>query len=262
MLTKVLTQLAMPLGTAALLALLGLAALALRRTSFAAALAFAGFAWVWLWATPVFSYWVRASLEARYPPVAIAALPAADAVVVLGGAISGAAPPRLYPDLDSAADRVWHAARLFHAGKAPQLILSGGALPWQRAQGPETTAMAAFLKDLGVPEGRLVLERGSTTTRENAVETKRLVDANGLRQVLLVTSALHMARAEASFRAVGIDVIPAATDHEILTAGSPTLLSYLPDASALSGSSRALKEYLGYWVYRLRGWATTAPHVD
>ena len=262
MLTKILTQLVMPLGTAALCAALGLAALALRRTGFGVALVFAGFAWVWLWATPVFSYWVRASLEARYPPVAVAALPAADAIVVLGGAISGAAPPRLYPDLSSAADRVWHAARLFHAGKAPELILSGGALPWERAQGPETDAMVVFLHDLGVPDDRLVLEWGSTTTRENALETQRLLRAKGIQRVLLVTSALHMARAEASFRAVGIEVVPAATDHEIVTPSSPTLLDYLPDASALAGSSRAFKEYLGFWVYRLRGWVTAPPQID
>jgi len=248
----------MPLGTATLCLLIGLAALALRRQAIGVVLIVAGFGWVWLWATPVFSDWMRGSLEHRYPPIAIADLPAADVIVVLGGAMGVAAPPRRNPDLAAAADRVWHAARLYHAGKAPRILLSAGALSWQRAQGLETEAMSTLLRDLGVPEDRLILERRGSTTRGNAVETKRLISEMGMIRVLLVTSALHMARADASFRAVGIEAIPAATDHEILTSDVITWLDVLPSADALAGSSRALKEYLGLWVYRLHGWATPA----
>ncbi|MGB0515069.1 MAG: YdcF family protein [Wenzhouxiangellaceae bacterium] len=66
----------------------------------------------------------------------------------------------------------------------------------------------------------------------------------GARRVLLVTSALHMARAVARFQSTGFDVIPVATDHE---AGAPPggALAWLPDSDALDGSRRALKEYLG-----------------
>jgi len=38
----------------------------------------------------------------------------------------------------------------------------------------------------------------------------------GINQVLLVTSAYHMRRAQATFHAVGIQVIPAVTDYELL----------------------------------------------
>jgi uncharacterized SAM-binding protein YcdF (DUF218 family) len=252
---KILTQLAMPLGTGLLLVLLGLAGLALRRTGFGAGLVLAGLAWVWLWATPAFSARVRYALEGQYPPVDVASLPSAGAVVVVGGAMGGAVAPRLHPDLGAAADRVWHAARLYHAGKAPLIILSGGRLPWDPAPGPEAEAMVLFLRDLGVPGDRLVLEGRSATTRANALETARLLAGRGIGRVLLVSSALHMRRAKASFRAAGIDVIPAATDHEILTTVSPTVLDYLPRAGALAASSRAFKEYLGFWVYRWRGWA-------
>jgi len=254
---KFLTELAMPLGTAALCAFLGLVALALRREAIGAGLLAAGFGWVWFWSIPAVSHWVRGSLENRYPPVAVAEVPTADAIVVLGGAMGVAAPPRLTPDLGAAADRVWHAARLYHAGKARHILLTGGALPWLQAQGLETDAMIAFLLDLGVPADRLILEQRGSTTRGNALESKSLADAQGMARVLLVTSALHMPRAYESFRAVGIEAIPVATDHEILIASAPTWLDWLPDAGALAGSSRALKEYLALWVYRMRGWATT-----
>lgn len=73
-------------------------------------------------------------------------------------------------------------------------------------------------------------------------------------QVLLVTSAFHMRRAQATFHASGIRVIPAVTDHEVLTGQKLTPLDFLPDVKALMNSSIALKEYLGLWVYRWRGW--------
>ncbi len=92
--SKVLTQLVLPLGMGGLLILAGLLARALRAKRLAAGLSLAGLFWVWLWATPVFSDWVRGSLEGRYAPVDLAAIPNADAIVVLGGGVEGATPPR------------------------------------------------------------------------------------------------------------------------------------------------------------------------
>src|SRR3982751_1539306 len=50
-----------------------------------------------------------------------------DAIVVLGGGIGPAEPPNIPdPHLNDAADRVWHAARLYRRGLAPRIIVSGG----------------------------------------------------------------------------------------------------------------------------------------
>ena len=38
-------------------------------------------------------------------------------------------PLRPDPELNDSADRVWHAARLFHRGVAPRIIVSGGSYP-------------------------------------------------------------------------------------------------------------------------------------
>ncbi|MCB0256959.1 MAG: YdcF family protein, partial [Anaerolineae bacterium] len=61
-----------------------------------------------------------------------------------------------------------------------------------------------------------------------------------------------MRRALASFQLLGVDAVPAATDFEVN--GQTRGLDWLPDAEALAASSRALREYLGYVVYRWRGW--------
>ncbi|NCC28430.1 MAG: YdcF family protein, partial [Gammaproteobacteria bacterium] len=47
---------------------------------------------------------------------------------------------------------------------------------------------------------------------------------------------------------------PAPTDFEVMPEPAH-LMRWLPDAEALSDSTRALKEYVGWWVYRWRGWA-------
>ncbi|CAD7857509.1 MAG: hypothetical protein [Olavius algarvensis Gamma 1 endosymbiont] len=252
---KLLTQVAMPLGTGGILILIGILVSTLWHRGLGAGLSFFGLLWIWIWATPVVSDWARLSLEAQYEPVTIDALPNADAILVLGGGIEGVAAQRLFPDLTASADRIWHAARLFHQGKAPMVVVAGGRLPWRTNQGLEADAMAQFLVDLGVPEDKLLLEGRSRNTVENAREIRRLLAAGGMDQVLLVTSAYHMRRAQATFHAAGVRAIPATTDYEVPGERTLTLLDFLPDAAALRRSSITLKEYLGLLLYRWRGWA-------
>ncbi|WP_440995646.1 YdcF family protein [Arhodomonas sp. SL1] len=253
-LDKILAQLAYPLGLSTCLALLGLLLLVVgRRGGAALALLFA-VGWVAGWSLPVVGDTVRGALESRYPNLPIEELPAAEAVVVLGGGVEAGPPGWPYPDLGSASDRVWHAARIYQAGKAGRVIVSGGAQGWRGPRGSEAGAMEAFLGDLGVPADRVTRERQSRSTRENALFTARLLDASGIHRVLLVTSAMHMPRAAASFRAEDVEVIPAPTDYEVMPE-PPHLLRWLPDAEALADSSAAIKEYLGLWAYRWRGWA-------
>ena len=89
--------------------------------------------------------------------------------------------------------------------------------------------------------------------RENAINTKRILHERGLTNVLLVTSALHMPRSLTTFRVAGVKAVPAATDYEVVDKQRTTILDFLPDAEALEGTTRAVKEYLGYVVYRMRG---------
>ena len=238
-----------PLGAAFCLAGLALALAWRRRLRSSMALAVLAFVWLWAWSMPMLSHLLGNSIEQQYPQMPIAALAKAQAIVVLGGAVS---PPPLGGseiDLDSAADRVWYAARLFHAGKAPMLILSGGYDPERHAYS-EARAMAAFLTDLGVPDRAMVLEEQSRNTRQNAAYSAALLKARGIDRILLVTSALHMPRAFALFTAQGLQVIPAPTDFEASQAPPPGVLAWLPDALALDGSGRAMKELVGKWV----GW--------
>lgn len=246
---KLLTALVLPPAGLILLALFGLL-LAWRDWRFGKTLVVVALAFLWLLATPAISDALRYSLERRFPPLAMEEVPTADAIVALGGGIQPSTSRNPYPDLGAAADRYWHAWRLWNAGKAPEIVVSGGAVPWLDAQGTEAEAALRFLADLGVPANRILLESASLDTQQNAAMTEAVLRTRGARKVLLVTSALHMRRAQAQFEQIpGIEFIPVATDHEV-AADPPGLIRWLPDTGALDGSRRAIKEYLGYWLQR------------
>lgn len=260
-LDKLLSQLAYPLGLSIALGLLAFLLLSVGRLRSGLLVLALGILWLTPWSLPVVSDALRLSLESRFAREPASALPQTDAIVVLGGGISGGPRDWPDPDLGPAADRVWHAARLFHAGKAPRMIVSGGSMPWAGERRSEAEAMQRFLADLGVPSGAVLLEGRSRNTHENAVYTAQILREQGLGKVLLVTSALHMPRALATFQAAGVDGVAAPTDFEVMPEPDH-LMRWLPDAEALSASTRALKEYLGWWVYRWRGWAAADPAHD
>ncbi|ADQ00062.1 YdcF family protein [Marinobacter adhaerens] len=149
----------------------------------------------------------------------------------------------LYPNLESGADRVWHAARLFNASKAPLVLLTGGSDPSHSAA---SEAMRQFMRDLRVPGQALVLESRSRNTSQNAEYSAEILTEQGVNRILLVTFAYHMPRAKALFEAQGLEVILVATDHEVLS--RPLWRSLLPETSALDGSSRVIKEIVGRLV--------------
>jgi uncharacterized SAM-binding protein YcdF (DUF218 family) len=115
---------------------------------------------------------------------------------------------------------------------------------------------------MGVPDSALVQEPTSRNTRENAVNTKQIMDQQGIRKILLVTSALHMPRSLKIFQKLGIDTIPTPTDflssdrerQQFQNTTEAITLNALPDAERLRNTTRVLKEYLGIGIYWLRGW--------
>lgn len=203
-------------------------------------------------ALPLVADTLQYQLERTHPPVAASDLPQADAIVVLGGGVGAPVPPRIDPDFNDASDRIVHAHRLYQAERAPHIVVSGGRLPWADTP-PEAFTLRRVLMQWGVPESAIWTEPESATTYENAQRTAELLRERNLDRVLLVTSAAHMSRALAVFCTAGVPALPAPTDHRVVH--SPrTALGYVPSAAALSRSTGAIREYVGYAVYRLRGW--------
>jgi uncharacterized SAM-binding protein YcdF (DUF218 family) len=204
------------------------------------------------------------SLEWRIPPLPQSTQNPFDAIVVLGGGTQQGLPPRPTHEIGEAGDRLLYAASLYSAGRAPTVIVSGGRSPLS-TPGPasESEVMADLLARLGVPREAITIEGTSRNTYENSVETSKLLRERQLDRVLLVTSAMHMPRALGVFTRQGIHATPAPTDYLVTQPDwiyftRPTLavalMDLVPKAEYMALTEKALKEYLGIIVYRMRGW--------
>lgn len=196
-------------------------------------------------------------LEREFPPVAMESVPKADAIVILGGGMGANPKVSPYAEMYCAADRVWHAARLWKAGKAPFVMSSGAG---------DLLSTKPLLLDFGLPESAIRIENESRNTEENAKFVARVLSTSQTTQtsqttkprILLVTSAWHMRRAKLMFEkyAPELEIIPAACDHEAtLGAAEPLQVrDFFPGGEALMRNGYFVKEIIGYWGYRLRGW--------
>lgn len=203
---------------------------------------------------------LTASLEHQYLPSEN--MPQAEAIVILGGATRNQEPPRVLPDLNERGDRLIYGAKLYKDGAAPKIIISGGHIKWFGVESSEAENIATILELIGIPRSAMILEPRSLNTYENAVFTKEILEREKIKKVLLVTSAAHMPRSLAIFKKQGINAIPAPTDFtmsdreliENQVSTESRILSLLPDSGSLDNTTQALREYIGIFIYRLRGW--------
>ena len=204
--------------------------------------------------------WLVRSLEFQHLP--LTTMPQADAIVILGGCTKPATPPRPWVEVSEEGDRVLYGAKLYREGKAPRVILSGGRIDWKGGGPAESDDMAQLIETMGVPKTAILQDPTSLNTYENAVNVKQIMQSQGIRRILLVTSAMHMPRSLLIFQHLGMDAIPAPTDFNttdrdeqaLQGSAAAIVLNALPETDRLQQMTRALKEYLGIIVYRLKGW--------
>jgi uncharacterized SAM-binding protein YcdF (DUF218 family) len=191
-------------------------------------------------------------LESRFPPWD-AARGAPDGIVVLGGSIDadlsaahGAAIVR------TAADRIIAAAALAHRYPNARVIFSGGNPNLVANDAREADFAGALFESLGTSKARLMMERRSRNTEENAEFSKALAAPKDGERWLLVTSALHMPRSIGLFRKTGFNVEAYPVDWRV--GERADLLTF--SAIALDGLGRtdiAMREWMGLVAYRATG---------
>lgn len=189
--------------------------------------------------------------SAELPPSTVDGKPSWDAVVVLGGGLDPAGSKGWQISVNDAAERLETAARLYHLGLAPCIVVSGGSGDIHAQDLKEGPLMKRLLVELGVPATLILMDETSRNTFENARETRALLQANGKDSILLVTSALHMKRSAAIFRKAGFAMQTLTVD----SLSQPLVVpeSFIPDARALWTLSRVLREMVGYGYYLVLG---------
>ena len=156
LLSKILSLLVYPLSLCLLLLVLAILLRMRGARGRASNVTLLATAWLYFCATEWGAAALLTPLEAAYPAFANEELPTAEAIVVLGGAVTGESRFGQGGDFNQAADRLWRAATLYQSEKAPLLVLSGGTT---RPGGlPESQLMAQKLSALGIPDAVLMQE--------------------------------------------------------------------------------------------------------
>jgi uncharacterized SAM-binding protein YcdF (DUF218 family) len=232
-LKTLLRDLILPPTGPLLLALLGLALLKLRPRLGRTCL-IAGLASLWLLSTPIVSD-VLTGLVEMYPPLDLRQAATAQAIVILGGGGQRA----LAPEYGGPAaepfllERLSYGAYLANKTGLP-ILVTGYSV--------EAQAMHDSLqRNFGI-ETRWIDDQAYDTF-QNARNSARILTADSVHRIVLVTRATHMRRSVREFTDAGFDVVTAPAG--MLAPQDYGVLRYVPNADALLRSHMAIYELIG-----------------
>jgi uncharacterized SAM-binding protein YcdF (DUF218 family) len=202
---------------------------------------------LYLASTPLAARWAAWTLERENPPAAVERLPAADAIVVLGGAMYATQGDDGSTHLYSrhASDRFETALSAYRAGRAPLLVFGGGGtgVPGTPTEGEWNRRRAT---ERGVPADAALAAGVARFTSDESASVAAVLHGRGARTVIVCSSAMHLPRAAEHYRRLGFDVIPLPCDFA--TRGAAEGWSWallIPRGVALAQTDAAAKEWLG-----------------
>lgn len=152
-------------------------------------------------------------------------------------------------------DRFLQALDLYKKGVIKKIIVCGGAGSLVHKETIEAVLIERYLTGIGIPNDDILIDSTSDNTHENAVNCAAIIEKefkNG--RYLLITSALHMKRAQGCFANEGINVTPYPVSK--ITSKKRTDIGYfiVPETDALLRWDKYLHEVFGYFVYKLMGY--------
>jgi uncharacterized SAM-binding protein YcdF (DUF218 family) len=232
-LKTLLKDLILPPAGPLLLALLGLVLLK-RRAVLARIFLILGVGSLWLLSTPIVSDALTRLVE-RYPSLDLQQAANAQAIVILGGGGQRVlAPEYLGPAAEPLLlERLSYGAYLAQKTGLPVLV-TGFAV--------EARAMHDTLQRNFGLEARWT-DTEAYDTFQNARNTARILKADGLHRIVLVTRDTHMWRSVQEFEEAGLEVVPAPAG--MLANRDFGILRCLPNPDALLRSHAAIYEMVG-----------------
>jgi uncharacterized SAM-binding protein YcdF (DUF218 family) len=232
-LKTIFKHLILPPSGSLLIALLGLIVLR-RRPQLGKALLILGIGSLWLISTPIVSDLLARAVE-RYPPLNFADAASAQAVVILGGGGQrGFAPEYSGPAAEPyLLERLAYGAYVAKKTNLPVLV-TGFHL---EAHAMHDTLQRNFGLDTKW------IDDNAYDTFQNAQNSARILKADGITQIILVTRGTHLGRSVEEFAATGLKVIPAPSGA--LADRDQGIFRWLPDPDALLRSHMAIYEMLG-----------------
>ncbi len=245
---NVLGSVVLPPG---LFSLLIFGCLAFQQHAFATGLLLATGVLVYLFSVPATQNWVIGLSKIR--PWAPFADQKNQAIVVVGGGHHINTPDYGGDTVNHLTlERVRYAAIVQKQTGLPVLVSGGKSI-----QG--TISEAELMRDILNREfqGQVEwIEAESRTTYENASFSARILKANGIHRIILVTHAYHMPRAMEAFQHAGLGVTPAATIFFNGGPDYPALSCWIPSFNAFYRNNLIVHELVGRLWYYLRYYST------
>jgi uncharacterized SAM-binding protein YcdF (DUF218 family) len=188
---------------------------------------------------------LMAPLENRFPPPR--SMPTrVDGIIALGGVIDAErSASHGIPSIDSEAERLTTLVKLARLYPSAKLVFTSGSASLFGDRPREADAAKSLLADLGMDTTKIIFERESRNTVENAIFSKRLAEPKPGEIWILITSAWHMPRAVGIFRQAGWPVLPWPVAYKAGGGYEPGLVNHLADLD------RAAHEWVGLVAYRL-----------
>ena len=211
-----------------------------RKARLGRSIAWAGVLIGLLLCTPISVGWLIAPLE-KVPVLRPEDLARGQAIVILAAGRQQYMPEYGYATPNRLGlERLRYGARVARKSGLP-VLTSGGGCPEPSA---EARLMAEVLRvDFGV--SAKWIESCSKDTEENGRFSAALLQAEGIRRIVLVTHAAHMRRAMREFESQGMEVIPAPTGFFSERESGHDAGDFMPGANAARAGWYAVYEWLG-----------------
>jgi uncharacterized SAM-binding protein YcdF (DUF218 family) len=191
-------------------------------------------------------------LETRFPAWD-ASKGAPDGIIVLGGPIDAdLSVTHGRPVVSASGDRIIAGAVLAHRYPNARLVYTGGNPNLVSHDAKEADYATELFEGLGIARTRLLMERSSRNTLENAEFSKAMVNPKPGERWLMVTSAYHMPRAVGLFRKAGFDVEAYPVDWKLGKGADIFTFSNIA-GDGLGRTDPAVREWMGLIVYRITG---------
>ena len=180
-----------------------------------------------------------------------------DAGIVLGGILNYDVEfDRI--QFERGADRLFQAVELYKTGAIKKIFFVGGSGSIEFSNIKEGVFVRRYLLTIGIPDKDIWIENESRNTRENAVFAERFLQQHEFTggKFLLITSGMHMRRALACFKEVGINADPYSVDRQASSERRFTLDHlFIPNVGTFASWDALIHEWIGIVVYKIQGYA-------
>lgn len=200
--------------------------------------------------TPIFSNNFFNLVEGSEYRKPISAIDSPDAIVVLSGMLEiNEVGDSTYVEWGDP-DRFFGGMALYKAGKAQNLVFTGGKMPWDKSKKTEGEVLKEYAISNGISSKNILVTKDVENTADEVMSVKELIKPQ--KRIILVTSAYHMYRAKKLFEKQGFQVNPYNVDYKISRNNKTTIMDFLPDAEDLKLTETGIKEIIGRIFYLIK----------